>query len=147
MANGHILATDLVRHAAYQRELLVLIHSLTEEGPDGIVRAALKRPLELDACIAFRRCHGLLVDPNVDPLIYLVGIHRATIRHPVLMRAAEKIPPDADAMRARGIINYSEHWLIRRGLGTDVDTEFNPAPLKRATPGKPGRKKMPWEVP
>ena len=49
-------------------------------------------------------------------------------------RAAEKIPPDQDAMKARGIINYSEHWLIRGGHGTDVDTEFNPKPPEQKRP-------------
>ncbi len=118
---------DLVRDRAYQAELIALMQSLTCEGADGAVRAGLTDAQAFDAIVTFRRRHGLPLF-DVDPLYYLIGLHRAIIRHAHFMRAAEKIPPDADAMRARGIINYSEHWLIRQGYGTDVDTEFNPQP-------------------
>jgi hypothetical protein len=42
MANGYASTaiTALVARAAYQRELVALMYSLTEEGPDGVVRAA-----------------------------------------------------------------------------------------------------------
>jgi hypothetical protein len=169
MANGYAASgiTDLVARAAYQRELAALMQSLTEEGPDGAVRAAKSDAQAWDAIIAFRRAHvmPLLTDEQaadaarkmkpgevVDPrLVYLVGLHRAIIRHPAFVRAAEKIPPDADAMKARGVINYSEHWLIRQGFGCDVDTQFNPKP-QNPTPAPPhkgeGRRKpMPWEKP
>jgi hypothetical protein len=141
MANGHVPVVDLVRHAAYQGELTRLMQCFTEEGPDGVVRAAMTDAQAFDVIVAFRRRHGLVL-LECDPLYYVIAMHRAIIRHPAFVRDAERIPPDHDAMKARGIINYSEHWLIRGGHGCDVDTEFNPKP---EAPRK--RKPMPWEKP
>jgi hypothetical protein len=114
-ANGHVLlATDLVKHRFYQEELIRLLRSLTEEGSDGRLRAAMTDTEAAIAAVKFRMKHGLEV-LAVDPLIYAIGLHRARIRHKA-MTPAEK--------------NYSEHWLIREGHGTDVDTLFNPKPEK-----------------
>jgi hypothetical protein len=130
-ANGRsfIDIRALVRHRAFQKELLTLMASLTEEGWDGRVRAAKSDAAAFAAIVAFRRRHGLRI-LDCDPSYYLAGLHRAIIRHPHFVDRAEKMPPDEDAMRARGIINYSEHWLVRHGLNCDVDSEFNPAPAK-----------------
>lgn len=134
MANGTPLVTDLVRDRAYQRELLALMSSLTVEGPDGRLREAKSDAQAFDAIVRFRRRHGLPI-LDTDPLHYVIGLHRAIIRHRALVTRARKAPPDDDAMRARSLINYSEHWLIRRGYGCDVDTEFNPQPEPAKTEG------------
>lgn len=118
---------DLVRDRAYQRELLELMASLTQEGSDGAVRAAKTDPEAFSDIIKFRRKHGLKII-EAPPEYYLAGLHRAIIRHPHFTEAAEVFPPTPDAMRARGVINYSEHWLIRQGYGCGVDDEFNPKP-------------------
>jgi hypothetical protein len=143
MANGHRLVrpADLVRHAAYQRDLLTLMTSLTEEGPDGRLREAKDDKAAFDAIVKFRRAYGLKVlddDPNCQPLFYVIAMHRAIIRHPHFTKLAQAEPVTADVMKARAIINYSEHWLIRRGESCDVDTEFNPKPEKAdgATDGR-----------
>lgn len=130
MANGVPPITDLVRHRSYQDDLLALMTSLTEEGPAGAMRAAKTDSEAFDAIVAFRRRWRMAVlddDPNCQPLYYVAGLHRAIIRHRYFVAAARGVGPDA--LKARGIINYSEHWLIRQGYGTDVDTEFNPKPL------------------
>jgi len=131
MANGHglPLIQNLIRERAYQQELVELMCSLTQEDANGRVTAAKTAPAAIDAIIAFRRKHGLAI-LDCDPAFYLIAMHRAIIRHPKLKERADKMPPDEDAMRARGVINWSEHWLIRNGYGTDVDTEFNPKPVK-----------------
>ena len=115
MANGApIMVTDLVKDGAYQEELVTLMRSLTVEGPDGRLRAAKTDAEAFDAIVRFRRRHGLqLLD--CDPLYYVIGLHRARIRH-TAMTPAE--------------VSWSEHWLIRQEHGTDVDTEFNPKPEK-----------------
>jgi hypothetical protein len=126
--NGHGVENiqNLIKDRAYQRELLELLCSLTAEKIDGgetrLVAAIDDREAARRA-IAFRRKHGLLVDPNADDLIYVIGLHQALIRHRALTRASAE-----GDMLARARINYSEHWLIRQGKGTDVDKLFNPKP-------------------
>lgn len=110
-------AVDLVRHAEYQRELVALMHALTEEVIEGGEKRLKQRYSDATAmalAIFFRRRHGLPVDEHVDPMIYLVGLHRARIRHRA-MSAAE--------------VNWSEHWLIRNEFGCDVDALYNPRPV------------------
>lgn len=126
MANGHAVVTDLVRHRAYQRELLALLYSLTNEDANGNVTAACDDRIATAKAVLFRVRHGLLVDTSVDPIVYLIGLHRALIRHKTIV--AKSLKGD---MEARGKINYSEHWLIRNGHRCDVDTLFNPKPEEK----------------
>lgn len=106
---------DLVLHSAYQEELIRLMRSLTTEVIDGgeaRLKEALTDAQAFDAIVKFRRAHGLPV-LECDQLYYVIGLHRARIRHSAMTLAE---------------VNYSEHWLIRRGYGCAVDTEFNPKP-------------------
>jgi hypothetical protein len=116
MSNGtHVAAVDLVRHGAYQAELVRLMRSLTRETADGRVVAAMTDAQAFDAIVKFRRAHGLVL-LDCDPLYYVIALHRARIRHKAMTPAE---------------VNWSEHWLIRQDKGTDVDTEFNPKPEAR----------------
>lgn len=116
MANGTIIRpVDLVRHRAYQEELIRLMRSLTMEvieGGEKRLKAAMTDAKAFSAIVVFRRRHGMPI-VECDPAYYLIGLHRARIRHR-MMTPAE--------------VNYSEHWLIRQGHRCDVDTEFNPKP-------------------
>jgi hypothetical protein len=116
MANGTLIRpVDLVAHRAYQEQLVRLMRSLTAETIDGgevRLKAAMTDTAAFDAIVKFRRAHGLQI-VDCDPLYYVAGLHRARIRHPAMTRAE---------------VNWSEHWLIRRGLRCEVDTEFNPKP-------------------
>jgi len=118
-----IRAVDLVRHAAYQTELLRLMYALTNEDANGNITAAFDERTATSMAVLFRRRHGLLIDDAIDPIVYLIGIHRALIRHKTLQARSA----DGD-MTARGKINYSEHWLIRNGHRCAVDELFNPKP-------------------
>jgi hypothetical protein len=110
--NGYPGAPTLMRHLAYREAVTRVMRAI-------VTRPAMPDKMAIDKIISFRRLWGMPVPNTGDPRDYLVAMHRARLRWPLLTVEEQ---------------NWSAHWLIRQGYSTDVDTVFAPRPEQDKPP-------------
>jgi len=107
--NGHPSAPKLMLHLSYRESVTRCMRSIAHV-PDR---------LAIDRIISFRRGWGMPCPDTGDPRDYLIAMHRARLRWPLLTPEEQ---------------TWSAHWLIRQGYSTAVDEVFTPKPEQDKPP-------------
>lgn len=111
MSNGVPSPAQLMNHLSYRESVTRVMRAIAHV-PDKEA---------IDKIISFRRLWHMPVPDTGDPRDYLIGMHRARLRWPLLDPHEQ---------------NWSAHWLIRQGYSCDVDKVFAPKPEQDKPEGK-----------